>query len=92
MQTPLTNSMEFSIFTISNNQIKETDMNIIITIILMSIGSFAQNTSYKDGTDCYCDSIIQKYGESGNLIYERSYVNDRLHGMEVYYHENGMIK
>lgn len=58
----------------------------------MSIGSFAQSTSYKDGTNCYCDSIIQKYGESGNLIYERPYVNDRQHGMEVYYHENGMIK
>jgi len=32
-------------------------MKLIITILLLAISTFAQNTTYKDGTDCECDSI-----------------------------------
>ena len=33
-------------------------MKLIISIFILTIGAFAQNTKYKDGTDCECDSIV----------------------------------
>lgn len=47
MQIPLTNSMEFSIFTISNNQIKETDMKLIIAILVLIVCTSAQNINWE---------------------------------------------
>ena len=37
---------------------KEFKMKLIISIFILTIGAFAQNTKYKDGTDCECDSIV----------------------------------
>ena len=78
MQIPLTNSVEFPIFTISNNQIKETDMKLILAILILVATIFAQNnqyndfdptgavevnTTYNDGTECKCDYIVTTYTE-----------------------------
>lgn len=43
-------------------------MKLIIAVLLLAIGAFAQNTKYKDGTDCECDSISGTY--SGNYVTE----------------------
>ena len=50
-------------------------MKFIFTILLLTIGAFAQNTKYKDGTDCECDSIRSDYYESGELRAEVPYIN-----------------
>jgi len=86
---PLTFSMDFSIFSISNTKIKESDMKFIIAILLLTVGSFARNTTYKDGTDCKCDSIHTTYyaggiGYSSSFV-ETPYVNDYKHGIAIMY-------
>lgn len=48
-------------------------MKLIIAILLLTIGAFAQNTTYKDGTDCECDSI--KTHSEYNFIYQTAIKN-----------------
>ena len=58
-------------------------MKLIIAILLLIVSTFAQNTTYKDGTDCECDSIVSTYYESGSLLDETPYKNGVIHG--IYY-------
>jgi antitoxin component YwqK of YwqJK toxin-antitoxin module len=85
MQIPLINSVVFPIFTISNNQIKETDMKLIITVLLLTVGAFAQNTTYKNGTNCKCDSIVREY-ESGHVVSETPYLHGTPTGIKYTYY------
>ena len=61
-------------------------MKFIIAILLLTIGAFAQNTTYKDGTECECDSIISTYYESGSLLDETPYKNGVIHGIYYVYY------
>ena len=52
---------------------------IISLLLLLASISFSQvNTTYKDGTDCNCDSIHQVYDDNGKLASEAPYVNGKL--------------
>lgn len=55
-----------------------------ILAILVLIGSvFAQNTTYKDGTECNCDSIhreYDRYDKYAKIVCETPYVNGNKHG------------
>ena len=53
-------------------------MKFIITILLLTIGAFAQNTKYKDGTDCECDSIVIAYYANGGVYEEIPYKNNHI--------------
>ena len=48
-------------------------MKLIITILLLAIGSFAQNTKYMDGTNCECDSV--KTHIEYNFVYQTAIFN-----------------
>ena len=64
---------------------------IIITLLLLLASiSFSQvNTTYKDGTDCNCDSIHQVYDDNGKLASEAPYVNGKLKRIEKLYFTDG---
>jgi antitoxin component YwqK of YwqJK toxin-antitoxin module len=65
-------------------------MKLIIAILLFTIGAFAQNTTYKDGTDCECDSI--HYVSKPNFIYELPYKHGKLNGVALlWFFENTVI-
>ena len=49
------------------------------------------NTTYKDGTDCMCDSIQSYYYDSGVLMWEIPYINGKEHGVCKWYHESGAL-
>lgn len=69
-------------------------MKIIITILLLTIASFAQNTTYKNGTNCECDSINYSYyvNSDGNTEeWETPYINGKETGVE-YWYRNGQLK
>src|SRR5574343_63096 len=66
-------------------------MKLIIAILLLTIGAFAQNTTYKDGTDCECDSIQSYYYGSGALMWETPYINGNAHGVDKWYYESGAL-
>lgn len=66
-------------------------MKLIIAILLITIGAFAQNTKYKDGTDCKCDSIISTYYKSGALEAEYPYSYGKLNGILTVYYESGAV-
>jgi antitoxin component YwqK of YwqJK toxin-antitoxin module len=66
-------------------------MKLIIAILLLTIGTFAQNTTYKDGTDCECDSINSIYCESGELWRETPYTNGKINGIVKVYYESGEL-
>lgn len=67
-------------------------MKFIITILLLTIGAFAQNTKYKDGADCNCDSISIQYRIESNQIYkEIPYKNGKLNGVIKAYRINGEL-
>ncbi len=67
-------------------------MKFIITILLLTIGAFAQNTTYKDGTDCECDSISTQYRiESGEIYKESPYKNGKLNGVIKAYRISGVL-
>jgi hypothetical protein len=67
-------------------------MKLIIAILLLAIGAFAQNTTYKDGTDCECDSIRSDYYTSGELMSEVPYINGKPNGTHKLYHANGNLQ
>ena len=65
-------------------------MKYIITILLLVIGAFAQNTKYKDGTDCECDYILREYYDSGVLHKEIPITNnDTLGWVMTYWFDGG---
>lgn len=65
-------------------------MKLIITILLLSIGSFAQNTTYKDGSECECDYILREYYDSGVLHKEIPITNnDTLGWVMTYWFDGG---
>ena len=66
-------------------------MKLLISILLLTIVTFAQNTKYKDGTDCECDSISIVYYESGSIEAEIPYKNGYRNGIEKWYYENGKL-
>src|SRR5574343_23849 len=66
-------------------------MKLIIAILLLTIGAFAQNTTYKDGTDCECDSIWSGYYGSGELRWEIPFINGKEHGVVKSYYESGAL-
>ena len=66
-------------------------MKLIISILLLSIVTFAQNTTYLDGTECICDSIRRDYLENGEVWSEYPYKNGKLNGLGKDY-ENGTLK
>ena len=66
-------------------------MKFIITILLLTIGAFAQNTTYKDGTDCECDSIVTLYREVGSTLMQTAYKNGEEYYIKIYY-ENGLVE
>ena len=65
-------------------------MKLIISILLLTIATFAQNTTYLDGTECECDSIYSHYDEDG-LAYERPLTNGLRNGIEKWYYKNGSL-
>ena len=65
-------------------------MKLIISILLLTIVTFAQNTTYLDGTECECDSIV--YYESENIRVEKPYKNGNINGIVKSYYENGNIE
>ena len=66
-------------------------MKFIIAILLLTIGAFAQNTTYKDGTDCECDSIKYFYYESGSINGEVPFTNGKENGIRKEYYESGKL-
>lgn len=60
-------------------------MKLIIAILLLAITTFAQNTTYKDGTDCNCEWIRNLYFESGELMEETPYINNEINGIVKVY-------
>ena len=63
---------------------------IISLLLLLASISFSQvNTTYKDGTDCNCDSIHQVYDDNGKLASEAPYVNGKLKRIEKLYFTDG---
>ena len=66
-------------------------MKLIIAVLLLAIGAFAQNTTYKDGTDCNCDSIHSIYRYNGILAQEIPMVDNSIHGIVYIYYESGDI-
>jgi hypothetical protein len=78
MQIPLTNPVEFSIFTISNNQIKETDTKLILALLIMVMSIYAQNTReyYVSGKLRLEGTIDQRGSKIGT--WNEFYENGRL--------------
>ena len=66
-------------------------MKLIISILLLTIVTFAQNTTYLDGTECECDSIIIFYYESGRIKAESPYKNGNINGIVKGYYESGKL-
>lgn len=66
-------------------------MKLIISILLLTIVTFAQNTTYLDGTECECDSISIVYNESENIRVEKPYKNGNINGVMKWYYENGKL-
>jgi len=66
-------------------------MKLIIAVLLLTIGAFAQNTTYKDGTHCECDSIESTYYKSGALESEHPYKYGVLNGILKVYYESGAL-
>lgn len=67
-------------------------MKLIIAVLLLTIGAFAHNTKYKDGTECKCDSILIDYYNNGNIKSELPIVGNQTHGIANVYYESGKIK
>ena len=79
-------------------------MKLIIAVLLLAIGTFAQNTKYKDGTDCECDSIVTTYTASeANAVYgfsditedaerEIPFKNGKINGIAKRYYESGALE
>ena len=70
-------------------------MKLIISVLLLTIVTFAQNTTYLDGTECECDSISIFYYESyesESIRIEKPYKNDNINGIEKWYYESGSIR
>ena len=62
-------------------------MKFIITILLLTIGVFAKNTTFMDGDDCECDSIHRI--TKGHLVYEFPYKHNKINGvMLIWLNEN----
>ena len=66
-------------------------MKLIISILLLTLVTFAQNTTYMDGTECECDSIHVDYYESGSIRAEFPYKNGYRNGIGKWYYENGKL-
>lgn len=63
-------------------------MKFILTIMLLAITSFAQNTTYKNGTECDCDSIDYSYyvnSDGDTEVWEIPYINGKKTGVEYWY-------
>ena len=63
-------------------------MKLIISILLLSIVTFAQNTTYLDGTDCICDSIVKRYRiHDDGIVFtdEVPYINGKAYGIKKTY-------
>lgn len=59
-------------------------MKFIITILLLTIGVFAKNTTFIDGTDCECDSIYSEYYETGVIMGELAVGGSKWHHKSYY--------
>ena len=66
-------------------------MKLLISILLLTIVTFAQNATYSDGTECECDSISIIYYKSGSIKAEFPYKNGYPNGIEKWYYESGSI-
>ena len=66
-------------------------MKLIISILLLTIVTFAQNTTHLDGTECECDSISIYYYESGSIWAEKPYKNGNINGVMKWYYESGKL-
>lgn len=62
-------------------------MKLIVSILMLVIVTFAQNTTYLDGTDCICDSIIKRYRIYDGIVFsdEVPYVNGKVYGVKKTY-------
>lgn len=67
-------------------------MKLIISILLLTIVTFARNITYLDGTECECDSISVSYYESGEVWGEYPYKNGKFNGLVKYYYASGNIE
>ena len=66
-------------------------MKYILPVLLLSLATFAQNTKYKDGSDCKCDSISITLYESGIIKNESPYLNNQINGNAITYNIIGGI-
>lgn len=63
-------------------------MKIIIVILLLNLVTYAQNTTYKDGTNCGCDSIHHLFyvNDNGDTEeWEVPFSNGKENGVEYWY-------
>lgn len=79
-------------------------MKLLIAILLLVLTTFAQNTTYKDGTECDCDSLFITYTASeANAVSgdtnitedaerEIPFKNGTINGMWKRYYESGSIR
>lgn len=65
---------------------------ICMLMILLCSFTFAQNTTYKDGTECKCDSIHLEYWDNDIIKSESPFINGDLNGWVYnYYWHTGII-
>lgn len=67
-------------------------MKLTLALLIMAMSIFAQNTTYKDGTECNCDSIGRDYYESGELLREMPITKTGHTGVIKTYYKSGSIK
>src|SRR5574343_1246423 len=86
MQIPLTSAVEFSIFTISNNQIKETVMKriILLSIVLISLCS-----ANPQKTELH---ILPSLIDGSSYIVHKIKGTELRDGVEVDFYTDGKVK
>lgn len=61
---------------------------LLLVIALFTVGAQA-GTTYKDGTECGCDSVVQTFYANGDIESEVPYLNGKIHGTYYYYYKGG---
>ena len=63
-----------------------------IVLLLLGVVSASESTTYADGSDCNCDSLKREYYESGALMWETPYKNDKKEGVYKGYYKSGALE
>lgn len=66
-------------------------MKYLFVLLILLNNIFASDTTYIDGSYCYCDSIKTILRKTGEINYEISYLNGYKNKLQIEYYKSGKI-